>query len=146
MANRIKQTQRKAIEEYIARVQMALNLADWRIHLLDEPTEESESADGPSTAQILTLETHHYAQLRIGDKFLTGEDLDDNMRTVTLIHEVLHLHFEYTWHTFLEVAHNTLTGQALQMAKYSFRCEIERGVDKLAWALAAMLPPFKLPA
>jgi len=144
VANRIKPVHRKAIEEYVEKVRVALGLLEWRIVLLDEPTEDDEAVE-PPTAQISTTETHHLALMRVGDRFFDDDGNPDNLRTETLIHEVLHLHFEFAWHAFLEVAHSNLAGQALGLAKYSYRTNIERGVDQLAHALASMLPPFKLP-
>lgn len=103
--------------------------------------------DDDSTATMNSRYGQKFAGVWISDAFLDPECpwLNNTLRTQTLIHEVLHLHFEEPWHLVESMTENELGNQAYKAIKHVFQHQMEVAVDQLAWALVDFLPAFKLP-
>jgi hypothetical protein len=143
---RISRDHRDAIEAYVAQLKNRLRLDDWIVELLDEMPVDKDGDPHPGiSGQVRTNTFNRYANLRLGDRFFDFNDLTNQHRTQTLIHELLHLHFEHTWHFVSDLTENEMSVNSGKLADNVFRFQMERAIDQLAWALTDLLPLFKLP-
>lgn len=137
---RISRADRVAIEWWIANVQPTLKIADWRIDLKDDPP------DNPEAAACMNTRTGQFvAALWLGDKWFSSE-YDDAWRTQTLLHELVHIHFEDAWDYVDTLCEAELGNQASNLAKWVFKMKMEKPLDQIAYSLAEIVPVFKLPS
>lgn len=143
---RISREDRKAIEAYSSLLLEKLRLQDWFITLHDELPENRDGPNPEITAQIRSSSCSRVAAMRLGDRFFNTNDVDDGLRTQTLIHEHLHLHFQMAWHFFEDLIDAELGHVNASQARRTYRTNMELGIDQLAYALVDRLPEFKLPS
>jgi len=136
---RISNARRKRLEDYIWFLQEELRLTDWLVPLHDDPP------DGDVTARVHTNRRMRVAALQLGDQFFDDEICPDDLRKQTLLHELLHLHFEMAWHFVDDVFQAELAYMSKGQATETFRAGMELGIDQLAYALTDLIrQPFKL--
>jgi hypothetical protein len=137
--SRISRARRKNIEDYIWYLQEELRLTDWFVVLHDD------RPDDEVTARVNTRRTQRVANLTLGDRFFNDDDVPDDLRMQVLVHELLHLHFEMAWHFAQDVFEAELSHISQGQAVETFRCNMELGIDQLAYALVDLIRrPFKL--
>lgn len=131
-----------AVNEYMLEIAKKLGVPEWIIVVNDAPPQDEKS-----TATMNSTRGSRFAGVWLSDRFLDREHpvMTDFIRTQTLIHEVLHLHFEDVWHFTEDVLSNELGRQASEMGEHLVHRFLEVPIDQLAWALAEILPDFKLP-
>lgn len=131
-----------AVNKYLLEIAAMLRLADWMIVVNDDPPAEEAAA-----ASMNSRNGQKFAGVWLSDRFIDRNDpsLDDYMRSQTLIHEVLHCHFEEAW-TFMEdIFDNEFSRQVERLATHTFKNMMEVGIDQLAFSLADLLPSFVFP-
>lgn len=139
---RIPEEVARAINKYLLDIAKLLNLAEWLIVVNDDPPNDEHAS-----ATINSRSGQRFAGVWVSDEFLDPASTKFNaeLRTQTLIHEVLHLHFEDAWHFIDDYADNELGRVIRPLFQNTYRYKMEVGVDQLAWALVGMLPLFRLP-
>lgn len=126
--------QQADIRRWLDEAASFLGLRDWRIHV-----SPCEAVDGAIASSHLRDEAS-LSWIAVGQPFL---EADTEERTTTLIHELLHCHFqpitrlaEKLHERELGVRTEAVIDTALSMAE-------ERAIDRLASGLARVFPPFR---
>lgn len=141
--DRISVNRQMAIIAFLNVALERLNLRDWHVYFYLDDTPDSET----STATINVRTGSKVAGLWLSDKFFDTEQMPDDLRQQTLIHELLHLHFEDAWAFVDDVIDNELHPHARSPIEISYKRHLEVGIDQLAFALNEHmnLPLFGLP-
>jgi hypothetical protein len=143
---RISKQQRKVIEDYLEYLKKELALSDWHCDLMDDAVKDSTHA---ATTNIRNGADR--SRLWLADSFLTGEFPDgtecNNLeRSQTLIHEILHWHFDRAWQFVDDLFEAELGHQAKNMAQHVFKGHMEVPIDKLAYVLVKYVKLIEWPS
>lgn len=125
-----KRTKWEALEEYVADLQRALNVAEWRV------TIAQEASDVEAWADINPSEVAKTAELRVSHDFWA--QTPERQREV-LTHEMLHLLTARLDHT-VEAMEEPLGKLAWAVFDRQYEMQTERLVDHLAILLAPSVP------
>ena len=126
---------RAAVEGYVRELRNALGLGHWSILLPDEyPSDDPEGV----WAEITPTEGRYRAKLRFGTGFF---ELDAEETRNTIVHELLHLHFNRAGDVVRLGPYRQELGQTLYNSLHEqVKTEIEYGIDALATIIAKRLP------
>lgn len=141
IGKRISEPVALAIAEYLNYVLETIGLPQWRVHLYDDPP------DKPEMSAMMNTRTDTYdAGVWLGDKFFDDNEMQGDLRTSVLIHEMLHLHFDQAWNFVGDTWDRAFGTEARELADRTFKEFMELGVDTLAHKLVEILPrKFELP-
>ena len=124
--------QRRLIDAYLRNAALALGLGSWSLSLSKGvPTGKT------STAETFIRDDADEAIVAVSDTFF---DWPEPYRRKVLVHELLHLHL----HELTKYARDAVEGDLGQTAERIFAMSLssfeERAVDRLAVAIAPLLP------
>lgn len=119
---------RTSLVTYINYLMNELKLSEWEFELMEDAPEDLSHA---ARTQIRT--GSDFARIWISDEFLN--DMSDEERSATLIHELLHWHLERPCNFFDAVAEAELGNQASKMAQYAFDAHMELAIDRLSMVI-----------
>lgn len=127
---------RRAVEEYLAAVQVALRLQDWTISVdWSKPAKDALATCTP-------MGDSRHATVRLSAEFLESSTA---LQSQTLVHEMVHCHLfavDDLARASVEVA---ASKKAVAMFDVAFTSAIEQATDAFADAFAGLLPPLVLP-
>lgn len=129
---------RAALTTYVRTLADALGLKDWKI------TIEKEPSDDDCDASIQGVYGRRIGMLWIHRDFRT---FSSDRQRQTLIHELLHLHFEPMRHhveNLLE-ASTAVSPEMFDLVESVLSTGAEYGIDTLAEAIAPKYPPIRWP-
>ena len=125
---------KKYWERYIARLQGMLKLADWEVRF-----KHDENPDDPNHAACVGVTTHRkLATVWFAQDWESRSPEDQRS---TIIHELLHLHFDEPWGMVGDMTRQ-LGKQAEDVVDTLMRHQFEVAIDQIASAIA---PHFPLP-
>jgi hypothetical protein len=120
--------------DYMGGIKSLLKLDEWELRF-----RHNEDPDDPGHAACVEFVRHRkVAVIRVAKDW--EEQTPDEQRS-TVIHELLHLHFEAPWRMMGDITRQ-LGKQAEELADSMIRHEMEVAIDQIA---AAIAPHFPLP-
>ncbi|MEO5929748.1 MAG: hypothetical protein ABIR47_07440 [Candidatus Kapaibacterium sp.] len=124
----------KILDEYMRTIADRLMLRDWTIIVKRDACGENSAGD------MWGLKGRKVAYIRVADDFRTTSEAEQRH---TVVHELLHCHFESAWHVIEHDLKSTgaLGGPLHMMCYESFKRQMEFGVDGVADALDPYMPP-----
>ncbi|MFM7087984.1 MAG: hypothetical protein ACKOW9_00400 [Candidatus Paceibacterota bacterium] len=129
---------RKAVAEYIAKLQGILRLRDWEIIIDFEPISIGENAYATITPEI----DQRRATLQFSELFFKQPH---HALRQTLIHEILHCHF-FWMESMVERMLHGVSEEVGRAASPAVTSQVEFIVDSIADAFAPLCPDFELPS
>ena len=129
---------RKAVAEYIAKIQGILRLRDWEIIIDFEPISLGENAYATITPEI----DQRRATLQFSELFFKQPH---HALRQTLIHEILHCHF-FWMESMVERMLHGVSEEVGRAASPAVTSQVEFIVDSIADAFAPLCPDFELPS
>jgi len=129
---------RKAVAEYLAKLQGILRLRDWEIVIDFTPIPVSEEAYATITPET----DQRRATIRFSDIFF--HQPSQALRQ-TLVHEMLHCHF-FWMESMVDRMLNGISEEAARAATPAITAQVEFIVDAVADAFAPLCPEFELPS
>jgi hypothetical protein len=129
---------RRAVAEYIAKLQGILRLRDWEIAINFEPAPASEEA----YATIVPEPDQRRATLQFTDLFFSQTP---SAQRQTLVHEMLHCYF-FGVESLMERMLNGISEDVARACVPAMNSQTEMIVDAIADAFAPLCPEFELPS
>ena len=126
--------QRADIQRWIRDAAGLLGLMDWRVHV-----SPLEAVDGAIASSHLRDEAS-VSWIAVSSQFL---EADTEERTTTLIHELLHCHFQPITRLAEKLHERELGARTEAVIDTAVSMAEERTIDRLAGGLARILPPFR---
>lgn len=125
--------QRSKLLKYVRSMADTLGLKDWTITISPDPVEKSANA----SAQVTCPAGAKIADIEFGADFASKSREEQRW---TVVHELVHLHFEPMALMTEEVAKKTMSPEAGSVFSAAFIHELEYGVDGVAVAVSPLLP------
>lgn len=128
------------IAKFLRHTANILNLRDWHFILSAIPLTDNDNGDRTSAARIIITYCQDRATVQLCHDFakLSAEE-----RTFTIVHELLHCHFEPIMQVVSHDLQDVLSGEGYSIIqKTMLRC-VETAVDRVATAYAERLNPIK---
>ena len=132
---------------YIADLQSRMWLTHWRVLLQHDQHERSLSDEDGANAVTEPLTGRHVAQIWFREGWYEDETESQRDKTITCVHELLHLHHRDQTDLIRTSLHETgaLGQQTYDLLWAAFIDATERMVDLVATAWAGSLPPWPGP-
>lgn len=127
MAKRLSRKQQHDLQHRIADLGLKVGLHGWRIIV------EREYADPDAAAQSFIQRRSDFATVRFGRHFFECDPLE---QTRTILHELLHCHFQRPSGLTQDIAEANLPKAARKVFRHAYQNEEERAIDRLADSLA----------
>lgn len=118
-----------------------LELRDWTIRILHDPSAEGDDPDTMPMATVKCLYGRKMAEIKLCRGW---EQRDPEEKRVTLVHELTHLHCDGMADIVHTDLHSYLGDAVWNVVWAGFRRHLEHAVDAMAEALAKHMPVYPI--
>lgn len=127
--------QHAAMTEYVRDMAQRLGLGHWRCEVA-QPYEHGPDDDDSEAQTFVATYTDRF-EVFLYEPFWSMTP-EEQRRTV--VHELMHPHLDRAWTDVLDAAADGIGGTATEALRVRTRHEVERAIERIAWAIAEHFP------